>query len=64
MREISAKETGRLFECLEALAEHHNKVSEYFKEYYPMTPSGQKTKQFAGQLPGGYCRYQRAEGNK
>ena len=56
MREISAKETGRLFECLEALAEHHNKVSEYFKGYYPMTPSGQKTTQFACELEEGKSR--------
>ena len=35
MREITADEVGRLRECLEALAAHHNKVSNNFQGFYP-----------------------------
>ena len=34
IREINSEETGKLYECLEALAEHHNKVSVHFYEKY------------------------------
>ena len=53
MREISSKETGRLLECLEALAEHHNQVSVYFKGQYPRTASEQKTAEFERELEEG-----------
>lgn len=53
MREITSKEAGKLMECLEALAEHHNKVSEYFRGRYPQTPSGEKIRQFEKELEEG-----------
>ena len=56
MREISPNETGKLCECLEALAKHHNQVSEYFKGDYPQTPSEQKTIQFGKELEEGRTR--------
>ena len=34
IREINSEETGKLYECLEALAEHHNKVSVHLYEKY------------------------------
>ena len=56
MREINPKDTGKLFDCLEALAEHHNKVSVNFKRRYPQTPSEQKIKQFESELEEGRSR--------
>ena len=56
MREINSKETGKLFECLEALAEHHNKVSVNFKGCYPQTPSEEKIRQFESELEEGTSR--------
>ena len=56
MREIDAKEAGKLLECLEALADYHNKVSEHFKGCYPQTPSGQKIAQFESDLEEGKSR--------
>ena len=53
IREINSEETGKLYECLEALAEHHNKVSVHFKGCYPQTPSGQRIKQFEKELEEG-----------
>ena len=53
IREINSEETGKLYECLEALAEHHNKVSVHFKGRYPQTPSGQRIKQFENELEEG-----------
>ena len=50
IREIKSGETGKLYECLEALAEHHNKVSVHFKGCYPQTPSGKRIKQFESEL--------------
>ena len=56
IREIHSEETGKLYECLEALAEYHNKVSVYFKGCYPKIPSGQRIKQFASELEEGRSR--------
>lgn len=56
IREIHSEETGKLYECLEALAEYHNKVSVYFKGCYPKIPSGQRIKQFASELEEGSSR--------
>ncbi len=53
IREIKPEETGKLYECLEALAEHHNKVSVHFKGCYPQKPSMQKIKQFESELEEG-----------
>ena len=61
MREINSKETGKLYECLEALAEHHNQVSVYFKGHYPQTPSEQKIRQFESELEEGRARIAVAE---
>ena len=56
IREIHSEETGKLYECLEALAEHHNKVSAHFKRRYPKTPSKEKIKQFESELEEGKSR--------
>ena len=53
MRVITSKETGKLYHCLEALAEHHNQVSVYFKGQYPRTASEQKTAEFERELEEG-----------
>lgn len=56
IREIHSEETGKLYECLEALAENHNKVSVHFKGRYPQTPSLEKTRQFKSELEEGRSR--------
>ena len=56
IREIHPEETGKLYECLEALAEHHNKVSVHFKGHYPIIPSEEKIKQFESELKEGRSR--------
>ena len=61
IREIHSEETGKLYECLEALAEHHNKVSVHFKGCYPLIPSEQKIKQFEHELKQGRSRIAVAE---
>ncbi len=61
MREISPGETVKLYGCLEALARHHNEVSEHFKGCYPQTPSGQKTRQFRSEMEEGRSRIAVAE---
>ena len=61
MREISSEETGRLYECLEALAEHHNQVSAHFRGSYPLVSSEQKIRQFARELEQGGSRIAVAE---
>ena len=53
MREITSKETGKLYRCLEALAEHHNQVSVHFKGQYPRTSSEQKIAAFEQELEEG-----------
>ena len=53
MREITSKETGKLYRCLEALAEHHNQVSVHFKGQYPRTSSEQKIAAFEKELEEG-----------
>ena len=61
MREINPNETDKLYECLEALAEHHNQVSVYFKGHYPQTPSEKKIRQFESELEEGRARIAVAE---
>ena len=61
IREINPEEAWKLYECLEALAEHHNKVSIHFKGCYPLTPSMQKIKQFESELEKGQSRIAVAE---
>ncbi len=56
IKEIHSEETGKLYECLEALAEHHNKVSVHFKGSYPKTPSEERIKQFESKLEEGKSR--------
>lgn len=53
MREISPDETGKLYDCLEALAKHHNQVSVYFKGDYPQISSEQKIALFEKELEEG-----------
>jgi len=61
MREISAGEACKLYECLEALAEHHNRVSVHFSGHYPVTPSGERIRQFEKELEAGTARIAVAE---
>lgn len=63
MREIKAGEAGLLYECLEVLAEHHNRVSVYFKGRYPQTPSGEKIISFEKELEEGKTRIAVVENN-
>ena len=56
MREISPNETGKLYDCLEALAKHHNQVSVHFKGDYPQIPSEEKIVQFGKELEEGKSR--------
>ena len=56
MREISPNETEKLYDCLEALAKHHNQVSVFFKGDYPQIPSEQKIVQFGKELAEGRSR--------
>lgn len=53
MREIGAEETGKLRDCLIALAEHHNRVSVNFRGCYPKTPVDVTLKKFADDLKSG-----------
>ena len=56
IREINSAEAGKLYECLEALAEHHNKVSIHFKGHYPRTTTKERIKQFENELEDGRSR--------
>jgi GNAT superfamily N-acetyltransferase len=56
MREINPNETEKLYDCLEALAKHHNQVSAFFKGDYPQIPSEQKIVQFGKELAEGRSR--------
>ena len=56
MREISPNETGKLYDCLEALAKYHNQVSVHFKGDYPQIPSEQKLVQIGKELEEGRSR--------
>ena len=56
IREIHSEETGKLYECLETLAEHHNKVYVHFKGSYPKIPSEERIKQFENELEEGKSR--------
>ncbi len=47
MREIGSDETGRLEECLIALAAHHNKVSVNFRGHYPKIPVEETIRRFS-----------------
>lgn len=53
MREIGIEELGKLYECLKALAEHHNQVSTYFKGCYPLMPIELTIKRFEDELEQG-----------
>ena len=46
IREIGPEEACRLYDCLEALAEHHNRVSVHFQGLYPKTSSERKIREF------------------
>ena len=61
MREINPNETGKLYDCLEALAKYHNQVSVHFKGDYPQIPSEQKTARFRKELEEGRSRIAVAE---
>ena len=63
IREIHSAEAGKLYECLEALAEHHNKVSIHFKGRYPRTTTKEKMKQFETELEEGKSRIAVVENN-
>ncbi len=46
-------ERDKLYDCLEELAKHHNKVSAHFEGYYPITPSEQRIESFKSELKSG-----------
>lgn len=53
MREITSNETYKLYECLQALAAHHNTVSVNFKGCYPKAPIEQTIRQFSSDVEDG-----------
>ncbi len=53
MREIQSNEIEKLYECLEALTEHHNKVSLNHKGTYPTLPHEVVLNEFANQVSSG-----------
>ena len=53
MREIGSDEIGKLKECLNALAVHHNRVSVNFKGCYPKKPIEDTLEHFAIDLSKG-----------
>lgn len=53
MREITTDEVSRLLPCLEALAQHHNEVSEHFKGAYPAHAYADVLAEFAQLLRAG-----------
>ena len=64
MREIAPDEAYRLYDCLEQLAEHHNRVSVHFKGQYPLTPSADEIRQFEQELSEGSSRIAVAENGR
>ena len=65
MREIKADEAHKLYECLESMGEHHNKVSVYFKGHYPTITSKQLIEDFIRELNEGkgYIAVAEEDGN-
>lgn len=61
IREISAEETGKLRECMESLAAHHNRVSVNFQGCYPFAPITDNLRRFSRELTEGQCRIAVAE---
>ena len=53
MREIDAKEVYRLRNCLQELADHHNKVSVNFKGCYPKQPLEETLIRFSSDVDAG-----------
>ena len=53
MREIKADEAYKVYDCLESMAEHHNKVSTYFKGHYPTMSSKEIIRDFERKLEEG-----------
>lgn len=53
IREINKSETEKLSECLSALADHHNSVSENFKGFYPSKPFEETLTLFSENLESG-----------
>ena len=56
MRLLAYEETGRLAECLEALAAHHNEVSVHFRGAYPKRPYEDTLASFREDVRGGRSR--------
>ena len=53
MREINAEEVNKLKNCLQELADHHNKVSVNFKGCYPKQPIEETLIRFASDIDEG-----------
>lgn len=53
MREIKAEEAYKVYECLESMNEHHNKVSVYFKRHYPAITTENRIKEIEQKLKEG-----------
>lgn len=56
LREIASDEAPRLRPCLEALAEHHNRVSIHFQGRYPKAPYDETIERFVHELDEGSSR--------
>ncbi len=61
MREIQSNEIEKLYECLESLTEHHNKVSLNHKGTYPTRAHEVVLNEFANQVTSGYSKIAVAE---
>ena len=53
MKEIEAKEIDKLKNCLQELADHHNRVSINFKGSYPKRPFEETLTQFVSDIDAG-----------
>ena len=54
MREIGSEEVPKLRDCLEELAQHHNRVSINFKGYYPKQPFEETLMRFSSDIDAGH----------
>ncbi len=53
IREINIEEISKLYECVKALSEHHNRVSLYHKGSYPTRPYEKTLEKFVADITSG-----------
>lgn len=56
IREIRLEEIPKLYECVKALSEHHNRISLYHKGSYPTRPYEQTLKKFVDDVTSGQSK--------